>query len=361
MGASACRACAINSYSAPGATVCTANAGFYDLGLSLMAYYPFNPNQLTVDVSGNLGSLTVPRSSPVADCTTAGLGPGGNWTSNCASAMQANSNLDSTSPSAQYFSIPNIVLPASYSVCLWYEPTPYSSPNYYEYLFGLAHSSSMIYGLLVERVATTSGIGCVTDNAVYPEWTVNWQPGLYFSARTWYHACFAFSGIDYNFFINGELVASGALGAAQSTTQVRDFNSLFGCIQGPCFQGKMDEVRVYNKSLSVNEVSALYSFRGDSYTTTFPLSCAAGLYTSTVGQSSCRACQAGTFSSWAGLTSCTICAAGMYSSASGAARVQHRIRFAVLCRVSIFHNNNLHILLSVWVWSDDRGVSAGEE
>ena len=318
MGATACRACTTHSSSGSGATVCSANAGYYDLGLSLMAYYPFNPSQMTVDVSGNLGSLTIPMSSPIADCTTSGQGPGGDWASNCVSAMQANSAIASTSASAQYFIIPNIVLPVGYSICLWYQPTPYSSPNYYEYLFGIAQSSSLVYAIMVQRIATTNGIGCIIDDAVYADWTVNWQPGSYFSADTWYHACFTFSGIDYSFFIDGVLVASGSLSAAQSATCVREYNSLFGCIQGTCFQGKMDEVRIYNKSLSATEVSAIYNFQGDSFTTTFPLSCAAGLFTSAPGQSSCIACQAGTYSSGAGLSACTICAAGTYFSASGA-------------------------------------------
>ena len=59
----------------------------YDLSLGFMAYYPFNPNQMTVDMSGNLGSLTVPKSSPLSACSTPATGPGGSWASNCVFAM----------------------------------------------------------------------------------------------------------------------------------------------------------------------------------------------------------------------------------------------------------------------------------
>ena len=222
VGWTTCNTCTNGSSSLVGASICLVNASYYDLGLSLMAYYPFNPNQMTIDVSGNLGVLTIPVVSPTADCGTAALGPGGNWASNCVSAMQANSAISSASASAQYLGIPNIVLPLNYSICLWYEPTPYSSssPNSYEYLFGISQSSSMNYAILVQRIGTSNGMGCLIDNT-YASWTVNWQPGLYFSPNTWYHICFTFSGTAYNFFVNGVSAVSGSLSASQSTSQAR--------------------------------------------------------------------------------------------------------------------------------------------
>ena len=51
----------------------------------------------------------------------------------------------------------HMVLPVCYSLCMWYEPTPYSSssPSNYEYLFGIAQSSSMNNAIMVQRVGTT--------------------------------------------------------------------------------------------------------------------------------------------------------------------------------------------------------------
>ena len=68
---------------------------------------------------------------------------------------------------------------------MWYEPTPYSSssPSNYEYLFGIAQSSSMNYAIMVQRVGTTNAIIYLVDNS-FGSWTVNWQPGGYFSANT---------------------------------------------------------------------------------------------------------------------------------------------------------------------------------
>ena len=51
--------------------------------LGLMAYYPFNPIQTTVDVPGKLGGLAIAMSSPLADPSSPATGPGGSWASNC--------------------------------------------------------------------------------------------------------------------------------------------------------------------------------------------------------------------------------------------------------------------------------------
>ena len=333
--AGVCSTCPANSWSAAGATACTVNAGYYDLGYNLMAYYPFNPSQMLTDVSGHLGSLTTPMSSPVADCTVSSAGPGGAWASNCASAMQSNSLLTSANGLAQYFSIPNLVLPTSYSVCFWYEPTPYAgSPNAYEYILDI--SQSLNYALLMQRIATSDGIGYLADNS-YGSFTLNWQPGLYFSANTWYHTCATFSGLAYAIYYNGASVVSGSLTALQDTTQVRNTNAIFGCLGGTCFQGKVDEFRIYNKQLSASEVAALYSFRGDSFTPVLPFQCTgtgcsgtihctpagasvccgSGTYFVEGTSSSCQGCAAGTYG-FGNATACATCPIGFNSTANSA-------------------------------------------
>ena len=318
-GSSACVACQNNSQSLAGASACTVNAGYYDLGASLMAYYPFNTNQMTVDVSGRLGALTIPQTSPVADCTSAAAGPGGAWASSCAAATQLGGSLAATNAAAQYFQLPNVVLPASYSLCLWYQPTPAIVVNN-EYVFMMAQTNLNTMFTMQRSSATGVGLGVAN---IYPgnangAWTLSW-PGssLYFSSNTWYHACFTFSGTAYAFYMNGALTWSGTLSAAQDTTTPRNMARLL-CGDVPCFQGKLDEVRLYNKALTAAEVTALYTFRGDTYTGVLSLPCAAGTYASAPGASACTQCAAGSFASAAGATACVQCAAGTYAAAVGA-------------------------------------------
>ena len=313
-GITECLPCPANSWSAAGAGKCTANVGYYDLGSNLMAYYPFNPNQMTADVSGNLGALTIPKSSPVADCTTAATGPGGSWASNCVSAMQTNAALLDSSASAQYFQIPSVILPASYSICLWYQPTPYSTPNAYEAIFDF-HQSTNSYLIYLNRAGTSSNNALVTGN-VWAQWFINWG-GAYFSSNTWYHTCLTFSGTSYNIYFNGASVASGAQTSAQDSTQIRNANTLFTQLGGgTCFQGKIDEVRLYNKQLSASEVTAIYNFRGDTYTPVLPISCSsscsAGTYGHCTPTGTAACCGAGTYFVDGVSTACQTCAAGTY-------------------------------------------------
>ena len=69
-----CTSCPLNAISAVGASVCVPASRYYDLGASLLAYYPFNPGQMLMDISGRLGSLTTPQAAPIADCKTADAG-----------------------------------------------------------------------------------------------------------------------------------------------------------------------------------------------------------------------------------------------------------------------------------------------
>ena len=274
-----CTSCPLNAISAVGASVCVPASRYYDLGASLLAYYPFNPGQMLMDIlSSRLGSLTTPQAAPIADCKTADAGPGGAWASNCVSARQANAALRFVNSSAQYLSLPSVVLPVAYSVCLWYQAVPYrGSPNPWEVLFQFIHTSTDVsYSLIFQRSFQSSSVAVLTSN-VYTggDWTLNWSPYPYMADQTWYHLCSTFHGSDYNFFINGASIASGTM-AAQDATQMRTVNTLFGCVYDRCFQGKIDEFRLFGKALTAAEVAAVYGFRGrrgDTYTPVLPVQC----------------------------------------------------------------------------------------
>ena len=260
-GSTTCTSCPANSWSATGSSACTANVGYYDLGSSLMAYYPFNPGNLLGDISGKLGSLTAPQSLPATDCTTASLGPGGNWASNCVYANQGNVASGPSVSTAQYFNMPSVTFPAAYSFCLWYMPVPSGtgSPFTYEFLFGFTQPTYLANWFYMQRNAQTSnivlGVYSLAGSAL-----LNWG-GAYMQSNTWYHMCIAFSGVSYNLYYNGASVSSGSLAAAQDITSARTVNALFGG-GGGGMQGKMDEVRIFNKQLSAAEVAAVYGFRG---------------------------------------------------------------------------------------------------
>ena len=70
-----------------------------------------------------------------------------------------------------------------------------------------------------------------------------------------------------------DVITSTLTGTPSSITNT--LNAIFGCTGYPCFQGKIDEVRLYSKQLSATETLAIYNFRCDTYTTVLPSCCTA--------------------------------------------------------------------------------------
>ena len=121
-GASACTACPANFWSVSGAA-CTANAGYYDVGASMMAYYSFNPSDMLADGSGITGALTnIGAVTSVADTATAPLTGWLSGSQNVAYMSQPGS-LANTDPLRQYFTMPAITFRSTFSICLWHRPT----------------------------------------------------------------------------------------------------------------------------------------------------------------------------------------------------------------------------------------------
>ena len=324
-GTTVCAACPPNSWSVANAANCTANTGYYDLGTDLLAYYPFNPDQLLKDISGKTGSLTAPKIAPVADCTTPASGPGGNWASNCVSAMQGNlPNVHTTDATAQYYSIPSFTpAAAGFSVCMWYQATPtalYATNA--DSVFGFCDSSSSLVVMEFYRYATSeTQFNFIEGNNAAVGWDVNYVSNANndFKINTWNHMCFTISGTSYAIYVNGALRTSGTASNPFDIVTSRSVNYLFAMpFNGQYgFQGKIDEFRMYNRALKAAEVTAIYNFQGDSYTTVFPVPISAdpGQY---VLSGVLTACPGGYFCT-GGLTqpqACTVCQAGTYIAAS---------------------------------------------
>jgi hypothetical protein len=77
------------------------------------------------------------------------------------------------------------------------------------------------------------------------------------SANTWYSSCGTYDGSNVRIFING--VEDGTAGALTGTMPNNGSNLTIGRRDdGFYFPGKIDDVRIYNRSLSQNEIQQLY-------------------------------------------------------------------------------------------------------
>ncbi|RME15548.1 MAG: hypothetical protein D6797_06330, partial [Bdellovibrio sp.] len=78
------------------------------------------------------------------------------------------------------------------------------------------------------------------------------------STGTWYHAMCVHNGTHFALFLNGTLMGSWVASTASPTNE--DFVVGGGVQQGSYwFKGKVDEVQIYNRALSPEEISAIYN------------------------------------------------------------------------------------------------------
>lgn len=76
--------------------------------------------------------------------------------------------------------------------------------------------------------------------------------------NTWYNITTVYNGSDYEIYVNGNLDAfSSWSGLLDTTTIDLDFGQDFPYDQNYNFQGKLDEIRIYNYGLSMAEIQQL--------------------------------------------------------------------------------------------------------
>ena len=310
-GFTVCTSCPANSWSTGGTGKCTANQGFYNLDdtANLKAYYTFNPGALLQDGTGTTGSLTASASSPTAQAS----GPFGD---NSNSAFL-------TGSSNQFFTLPSMTLPNAMSVCSWIWISPSITRSWnriWDFANGAAssnilgtiyHTSNNLY-FEVYGAEVTLGAATVTNGAE--------------TTSVWRHVCMTLSGASVVAFFNGSPTSSTLSNprAASVTVSSNYIGESNWAADNPWF-GAIDEFRIYHKALTSAEVTALYNFRGDTYSPMIMLACpnpcSAGTYggCTSSGAQSCTGCPAGSFSTGTGVltsSACVSCLAGKFFAAS---------------------------------------------
>jgi hypothetical protein len=298
-GLTACIPCSAATSSGVSAGKCTSNAGYYDLGGSMMAYYPFNQMYWTNDIAGGVGALTA-SNAPYSNSS----GPFGS---------DSFSYFTSGSPNA--FILPTFTLPGNFTFSVWYyiDPTLNLVINYIATFPGpssrvndyLLYITSVPKGFILQNTFNSVSLG----QGSYPDNLVR---------AVWNHIAVSISGPNGKMWINGVLVASFTFtGSRQTATSASNALGRHGTSASYYWKGGFDDYRIFNRPLTNAEVLAVYQFRGDSYTATFPILCSAGTFTNSPGASVCTECSAGSYSSGSGAIVCVACSGGRYSSGVG--------------------------------------------
>gem|GEM_PF-6159498 len=155
-----------------------------------------------------------------------------------------------------------------FSISLWYNYTDLSNPG----------------SFISKRVEDASGfdMGIVpwsTRRVNYweaenPNKTIHPPYPTDYSQGNWHNAVIVKNGINYSFYIDDTL-----RGSVASTVGLININNNFNVVLGMCrvdnpsygssysgyYHGKLDEVRIYNRALSVSEVGELYFPRVNKY------------------------------------------------------------------------------------------------
>lgn len=208
-----------------------------DLQYGLVAYYPFNGTTADMSVSGN------DASNNGASLTSDRFGNNNN-------AYQFDGI--SNSMSAQGFNVTG-----DWTLNAWYlaDRTDYAL----QYVIGANYSTSWGNGLAVHGESPTcswnnnihlfyDGTGICDNSIAGGELTTNW----------WYHSVLVKSGNQYSLYSNNKLINS-VIG-----TDI-DITKLFLGMRADgyfYFNGKIDDIRLYNRAISVKEIDSLYHENG---------------------------------------------------------------------------------------------------
>jgi len=128
------------------------------------------------------------------------------------------------------------------SICCWFNVSRIATDTMA--LVAKRDSGGMNYGFYVNYVSGKlsfyDGAALVTDSTIL-------------SANTWYHGAVVIdSGTSTKFYIDGSLSST----QARTTITSNDANLLFGQDSlGSDFEGKLDDVAIYNRILSVSEIA----------------------------------------------------------------------------------------------------------
>lgn len=90
--------------------------------------------------------------------------------------------------------------------------------------------------------------------------TTTADANVIYSANNWYHIAYAVNQTGYSIYVNGSLVASGTYAPANPLLFDATHNFYLGQTGGndEYFKGMIDEVKIYNRSLSTSQILADY-------------------------------------------------------------------------------------------------------
>ena len=144
-----------------------------------------------------------------------------------------------------------------FSISTWIKLTA-TNPSSHEVIMGFGTTDPNRMGLFAKRNAAGNYLSFWSDNTGWIESEVS------LTRNEWYHVVFVVdSGNEVKFFVNGDLVSTDSIGNIPSSIPNNIFIGTAPYDTNQHLRGLLDEVAVYNRALSSDEVSTLYDIQKD--------------------------------------------------------------------------------------------------
>lgn len=215
-----------------------------DVTTGLVAYYPFSGDAGDASGNGNDGS--------VSNATLATDRHGA--TGSAYLFNGTDSRITVSAPSGSSLNDPAGAL----SMAAWIELDGYSTNGAPSQPFGpiLMKSSSTSNGFMYRMLVSGTGLSIAVS-----DWNSGVGTAYTFSAdptgETWYHVASTWDGVTARFYVNGVLVDE----SGYTVTMTADTRDLVIGADPPgapeSFNGRIDEVRIYDRALTADQVGAL--------------------------------------------------------------------------------------------------------
>lgn len=215
------------------------NTKYYVRAYATNPFYPFSGN--AADSSGNGFNGTVNGATLTTD------------------RYGNNSKAYSFDGSSNSITIPNFTQnPTQFSISLWFYPTANGHAGSRELLHRCNPTDLQSYCWNLSWAQTNSSqgnylaTGILTNN---PFWN---EAGANLQLNQWYHAMMCFDGTNKKVYLNGNLVSTtpilGQISYVGKTGIYIGFDSYWDW-----YQGKIDDIRIYNRALSQDDIAFLAS------------------------------------------------------------------------------------------------------
>jgi len=204
---------------------------FADLNDGLIAYLPFNGN-----ANDTIGENN-------------GIVHGASLTNDRFGNINSAYSFDGTDDYIKINDSVNIRMDENFSLSLWV----FVNTSELRYILGKNSTETVAnYDIMISKDKIHFDFEDSSDN--------DYQTNYQLTMSKWNHIVFTKNGSSYNFYVNGQFVGTKLWSFSAATG---NYNLYIGTGSGEYFgtsyyNGKLDELRIYNRTLSIHEIQELY-------------------------------------------------------------------------------------------------------